>query len=74
VALQQQALDWLRLASLDAGSTERLSLYDDLVTRYSERGVFAMIDDLTDRGYLQYEVSPRRASLTEKGSQELAAL
>jgi hypothetical protein len=70
--LKQKAIDCLTLASMNPkNSPERGDFYFELCARYSEKAVIRKLEELTDRGYVDYGVSPRLAWLTEKGEEAL---
>jgi hypothetical protein len=69
--LGEKAIACLRIAQHRPMSPERKRLYDEAVTRYSENAVCAKMEELADRGYLDWGVSPRMGWLTEKGRKAL---
>ncbi len=70
--LKQKAIDCLKLASIrPARSPEWSEHYAGICARYSEKAVIRKLEELADRGYVDYGVSPRVAWLTEKGEEAL---
>lgn len=70
--LQHKALCCLVLAEMHDTPSEWQDFYDSICCQFSEKAVLAKLEELTNRGYVEYGVSARQSWLTEKGEAALA--
>lgn len=71
--LGEKALDCLELTSLPILSAERGALLEQLADRYSPKAVISKLEQLADKGLIEYGISPLFGWLTEAGAAALAA-
>ena len=69
--LGEKALDCLRMASIKGDG--RWTAYADLCRKYSENSVDRKMEELADRGYIEYGVSASTGWVTVKGVKSLEA-
>ena len=60
-------LDLLQLASLDYSDPVRAETWDRVCAAYSRKAVLVKLQEMTDRGYVDYGICPGGAFLTDKG-------
>lgn len=69
--MKLKTIDLLKMCSMENGSAVRIAEWRRLCDIYSTKAVIRKLEELADRGYIEYGVSVRGAWLTEKGKCKL---
>lgn len=72
--LGEKAVDLLRFAQMPVRGEERWRVYDALNLKHGAKPVQRKLEELADRGYIEYGVSARTGWLTGKGRAYLDAI
>lgn len=70
--LGEKAMVCLRIAELPIGSAAREEAMARASVQFSAKAVYTKMNELVDRGYLEYGVSVRGCWLTDKGREALS--
>lgn len=66
-----KAITCLKIATHEFGSAERVRLFNEAASTYSQKAVLKKFEDLVEAGYVECGVSARSGWITDKGRQAL---